>query len=414
MFRAAGAARARLRGALGARRARERQVAGRGARRGAARDRRRRVRRRDADADARRRARAGQPRRRHRALPPSHRRGGGDHAVQLPGDGAAVDGADRGRGRQRLHPQALAADAALRDAARRAVRGGGRAGGCLQRRPRRGGGGERDLRPRADPRRLLRRLRSGREARSTPARPRRASASRRSPARRTTSWSCRTPTSTSPSRACSPPPSPMRGSAASPERSASRSAQSATSCPSASPGWPGRRGSARGSTPRARSRPSRRSAARERIAGYIELGEQEGARILVDGRREDGDGFFLGPTILDRVRPEMRVAQEEIFGPVLALERLDSLDEALDGDRAATSSATRARSSPAAARSHVPFGARSRPEWSESTSPCRPRWRFSPSPAGRARSTAISMRRAWTACVSSPRPRSSRAAGNAA
>jgi len=71
-------------------------------------------------------------------------------------------------------------------------------------------------------------------------------------------------------------------------------------------------------------------AARERIAGYIEIGEQEGARILVDGRREDGDGFFLGPTILDRVRPEMRVAQEEIFGPVLALERLDSLDEALE------------------------------------------------------------------------------------
>jgi malonate-semialdehyde dehydrogenase (acetylating)/methylmalonate-semialdehyde dehydrogenase len=70
--------------------------------------------------------------------------------------------------------------------------------------------------------------------------------------------------------------------------------------------------------------------ARRRIAGYIELGEQEGAQILVDGRREDGGGFFLGPTLLDHVRPEMRVAQEEIFGPVLALERLESLDEALD------------------------------------------------------------------------------------
>jgi malonate-semialdehyde dehydrogenase (acetylating)/methylmalonate-semialdehyde dehydrogenase len=70
--------------------------------------------------------------------------------------------------------------------------------------------------------------------------------------------------------------------------------------------------------------------ARRRIAGYIELGEQEGAQILVDGRREDGGGLFLGPTILDRVRPEMRVAQEEIFGPVLALERLESLDEALE------------------------------------------------------------------------------------
>jgi len=71
--------------------------------------------------------------------------------------------------------------------------------------------------------------------------------------------------------------------------------------------------------------------ARSRISGYIELGEQEGARILVDGRFEaDNGGFFLGPTILDDVRPEMRVAREEIFGPVLALERLGSLDEALD------------------------------------------------------------------------------------
>ncbi len=71
--------------------------------------------------------------------------------------------------------------------------------------------------------------------------------------------------------------------------------------------------------------------ARERIAGYIELGEQEGARLLVDGRFEAGNGgFFLGPTILDEVRPEMRVAQEEIFGPVLSLERLSSLEEALD------------------------------------------------------------------------------------
>jgi len=72
------------------------------------------------------------------------------------------------------------------------------------------------------------------------------------------------------------------------------------------------------------------AAARQRIARYIELGEREGAEILVDGRREDGDGFFLGPTILDRVSPDMRVAREEIFGPVLALERLGSLDEALE------------------------------------------------------------------------------------
>ena len=71
--------------------------------------------------------------------------------------------------------------------------------------------------------------------------------------------------------------------------------------------------------------------ARERISSYIQLGLDEGAKLLVDGRTGDEDGgFFLGPTILDEVRPQMRVAQEEIFGPVLSLERLDSLDEALD------------------------------------------------------------------------------------
>jgi malonate-semialdehyde dehydrogenase (acetylating)/methylmalonate-semialdehyde dehydrogenase len=71
--------------------------------------------------------------------------------------------------------------------------------------------------------------------------------------------------------------------------------------------------------------------ARERIAGYIELGVEEGARLLVDGRATGPNGgFFLGPTILDEVRPEMRVAQEEIFGPVLSIERLDSLDDALE------------------------------------------------------------------------------------
>jgi malonate-semialdehyde dehydrogenase (acetylating)/methylmalonate-semialdehyde dehydrogenase len=67
----------------------------------------------------------------------------------------------------------------------------------------------------------------------------------------------------------------------------------------------------------------------ERISGYIRLGEEEGARLVVDGRREDGDGFFLGPTLFDEVTPEMRIAREEIFGPVLALERMEDLDQAL-------------------------------------------------------------------------------------
>jgi malonate-semialdehyde dehydrogenase (acetylating)/methylmalonate-semialdehyde dehydrogenase len=72
--------------------------------------------------------------------------------------------------------------------------------------------------------------------------------------------------------------------------------------------------------------------AREKIAGYIAKGEEEGARLVVDGRREnyyEDEGFFLGPTIFDGVTPEMQIAQEEIFGPVLAVERMEDLDQAI-------------------------------------------------------------------------------------
>src|SRR4051794_6237643 len=67
----------------------------------------------------------------------------------------------------------------------------------------------------------------------------------------------------------------------------------------------------------------------DRIGGYIAQGEEEGARLVVDGRGADGDGFFLGPTLFDGVTPDMTIAREEIFGPVLALERMDDLDQAL-------------------------------------------------------------------------------------
>ncbi len=68
----------------------------------------------------------------------------------------------------------------------------------------------------------------------------------------------------------------------------------------------------------------------ERIAEYIELGEREGATLCVDGRRQDEDaGFFLGPTVFDGVAPEMTLARDEIFGPVLAVERMEDLDGAI-------------------------------------------------------------------------------------
>ena len=70
---------------------------------------------------------------------------------------------------------------------------------------------------------------------------------------------------------------------------------------------------------------------REKIVGYIEKGVAEGAKPLCDGRaRMKGEGFFLGPTIFDAVTPNMTIAKEEIFGPVLSVIRVDSLDEAIN------------------------------------------------------------------------------------
>ena len=70
---------------------------------------------------------------------------------------------------------------------------------------------------------------------------------------------------------------------------------------------------------------------RDRVAGYIEAGEREGAAIVVDGRerRFEGPGFFLGPTLLDRVTPDMSVYRDEIFGPVLSVVRAESYPEAI-------------------------------------------------------------------------------------
>jgi malonate-semialdehyde dehydrogenase (acetylating)/methylmalonate-semialdehyde dehydrogenase len=72
-------------------------------------------------------------------------------------------------------------------------------------------------------------------------------------------------------------------------------------------------------------------AARDRILEWIDRAERDGATVVVDGRRVDGvsdGGAFVGPTILDGVTPEMDVAREEVFGPVLAIVRAGSLDEA--------------------------------------------------------------------------------------
>jgi malonate-semialdehyde dehydrogenase (acetylating)/methylmalonate-semialdehyde dehydrogenase len=74
-------------------------------------------------------------------------------------------------------------------------------------------------------------------------------------------------------------------------------------------------------------------AARDRIKGLIDAGCAEGAKLVVDGRdvRVEGheNGFFVGPTLFDDVRPGMTIYREEIFGPVLGVVRVESLEEAI-------------------------------------------------------------------------------------
>ncbi|WP_319456225.1 MULTISPECIES: CoA-acylating methylmalonate-semialdehyde dehydrogenase [unclassified Mycobacterium] len=73
---------------------------------------------------------------------------------------------------------------------------------------------------------------------------------------------------------------------------------------------------------------------RDKVAAYIDAGEADGAKIVVDGRNVQAnggqDGFWLGPTLIDQVTPEMSIYTDEIFGPVLSVVRVETYDEALD------------------------------------------------------------------------------------
>ena len=65
---------------------------------------------------------------------------------------------------------------------------------------------------------------------------------------------------------------------------------------------------------------------------YIEIGEKEGAILVRDGRKDKAaqdKGYFVGPTIFDRVAPNMKIWQDEIFAPVLSIARVNDLDEAI-------------------------------------------------------------------------------------
>ncbi len=72
----------------------------------------------------------------------------------------------------------------------------------------------------------------------------------------------------------------------------------------------------------------------EKVRGYVDQGVKEGATLLVDGRNVKvaghEDGYFLGPCLFDHVKPGMTIYQEEIFGPVLGVVRVKTLQEAMD------------------------------------------------------------------------------------
>ena len=72
---------------------------------------------------------------------------------------------------------------------------------------------------------------------------------------------------------------------------------------------------------------------RDKVKGYIDSGAAEGASLVVDGRGLEvpghEDGYFVGPTLFDRVTPQMKIYKDEIFGPVLSSVRAKTYDEAL-------------------------------------------------------------------------------------
>ena len=322
------------RGPRAAAHGRARQGALRRARRGRARARGDRVRVRHPDAAQGRVLRAGLDRDRRLLDPPAARRRRRDHAVQLPGDGAHVDVGARARVRQHVRAQAVREGPVRVAPDGRAAQGGRRPGRRLQRRPRRQGRG----RPRCSSiptiaaisfvgstpiaqlrlrdRHEARQARAGARRREEPhdraARRRHRHGRRRGGQRRATarpaSAAWRSPSVVAVGDVADPLVARDQGAAAEGARSAHGLE-------------PGRRdGPARDArAPRqGRRRTSTRAPSRARRSSSTAA-----------SRRPDGDGFFLGVSLLDNVTPEMDAYRDEIFGPVLSVVRVGTYDEAV-------------------------------------------------------------------------------------
>ena len=86
-----------------------------------------------------------------------------------------------------------------------------------------------------------------------------------------------------------------------------------------------------GTDPKTTMGPVIRGERKKKLIEYIDGAQSEGAQLVTDGRQLDmNEGFFLGPTIFDRVTPSMKIWKEELFGPVLSVMRASDIDEALN------------------------------------------------------------------------------------
>ena len=154
---------------------------------------------------------------------------------------------------------------------------------------------------------------------------------------------------------------------------------------------------------------------KERIEHYIQMGIDEGAELVVDGRgfmlQGHEDGFFIGPTLFDHVKPSMKSYQEEIFGPVLQIVRATNFEEAVrlpseheygNGVAIFTRNGHAAREFAARVNVGMVGDQRADPGAGQPTTA---------SAAGSARASATSASTGRKACASGPRTRSSPSAG---
>ena len=151
---------------------------------------------------------------------------------------------------------------------------------------------------------------------------------------------------------------------------------------------------------------------RDKVRGYVDGAPGEGATVVVDGRDDvPTEGFFLNPTLLDNVKPGTPAYDDEIFGPVLSVVRVQRLRRRRCRSSTTTRTATASPSSPATAGRPASSSSTSRSAWSASTCRSRCRSATTASAAGRRACSATRTCTAPRASTSTPAARSSPAAG---